>query len=323
MLQTSLERYFREWRPLIGEIAYQLDEQICQYAISGLHGDLYQFTDVMSLIRLIYHNNDDMCKYFGSSVIRRVFIRLMEVIFLLRKHGYSVDIHGPFARYMVSKYGRPSSRTHFTIARLCARHDPDHLRFLINDLAENTQEKTNVLILSDCLNTLIAWRKRNNIGDKEKLFVEIAYQLDNRILKLVTNRILEKYSATTVQEFVDTLQQNRSYLIEGNTSGSFMTKNLIIRIVRRFLRIFLYFQKHGYVFEQHATYSKNLIQNYDRQFDSNYCDMLNWCTEEDSSIIKSLFNDLADNEREARNIHVLFDCLKSLAEFYDCSVFSY
>ncbi|CAI9727596.1 Hypothetical predicted protein [Octopus vulgaris] len=322
MFLAASEEYFEEWRPLIAEIAHQLDQRIRLHSISGLHRDLEQFSDVMSLLRLLYLDNKRMCKHFGSSVIRRVFIRLMEVLFLLRNYGYSVDIHGPFSRHMVSKYGLPPSNQYYIIARICARHDPDHLKFLIGDVAEDDEERTNALVLSDCLDAMIKWNHQLNTSDKEKLFGEIAYQLDSRILKLVTDRVLTKYTAS-VQDFLDILLQNCNYLIENNTSKSIMSRQQVLRILRRFLRVFLYLHKHGYIFEEHATFSKNIIQRFGRKGDSNYCSMLNWCTEEDSTIIRSLLFDLAENENEARNINVLFDCLKSLAEVYDCLVFSY
>lgn len=324
-LSIQSNAYFEEWRPLIGDIAHQLDQRIRYHVISGLPDELSEMQDVVAILHLLYLDNDSACRRFGERCVRIIFIRLMEILFLLRECGYSASIHGPFSQQMLAKYGRPNSSKYFMVARVCARHDPDHLKFLLTDLTANDDggwEQKNVIILSNSLDAFIQWSRKPSATEKEKLFLEVSHQLDRRILKVVTEDDGEVLMMDSVQDFLDMLLMDCQARISAGP-GKDVGKERAIRMLKRFLRVFLFLRPHGYVFERHAPFSRRIMGLSSRPSDWNYRAMLNWCAEEDIDILRDLLSDLATNEIERRDILVLFDCLEAFSKFYNCLMFSY
>ena len=320
--------YFEEWRPLIGDIAHQLDQRIVFHVVSGLLDGFSELQDVVAILHFLYRDNEQACRRFGERCVRIVFIRFMEILFLLRDCGYSASIHGPFSQQMLAKYGRPNSSKYFMVARFCARHDPDHLKFLLTDLSSDDDggwEQKNVLVLSDCLDAFIRWSRRPVANEKEKLFGEITHQLDRRILKIVTEEDGDVLTMNSVQDFLDQLLMDCQIGINTGygMSGLHYDKERAIRTLKRFLRVFLFLRSYGYIFEWHAPFSRRVMGLCGRPGDQNYRAMLNWCAEEDIDILRDLLSDLAANEIERRDILVIFDCLEAFSKFYNCLMFSY
>lgn len=145
-----------------------------------------------------------------------------------------------------------------------------------------------------------------------RLFGEIAYKLDMKIINFVTAGIHSKLIIFSVNDFFKQIKKGchqESWVISPRRAK---------HLYQRLEQIANFLSEYGYSLNVHAGFSRYMQHKYGRLKNKYYCHLANRLVRNAEDSVIDLLLSLAQNTLEEQNIQILYKSLLALCEHDEC-----